>query len=58
MRKLGQFLCGQTDDGGVGVTSLLGGIILHVFLTRLLLAPRCEFVSDVLSLLMYSFVKV
>jgi hypothetical protein len=28
-RKLGLLLCGRTDDGGVGVISLLGGIILH-----------------------------
>jgi hypothetical protein len=49
-------LRGQMDDGDVGVTSLLGGIILHVLLARLSLAPRCESVSDMLALLMYSFV--
>jgi hypothetical protein len=57
-RKLGLLLRGQKDDGGVDVVSLLGGIILHVLLTRLLLAPRCEFVGDMLALLMYSFIKV
>jgi hypothetical protein len=57
-RKLGLLLRGQMDDGGVGVISLLGGIILHVFLVRLPLVPRCESVGDVLALLMYSFVQI
>jgi hypothetical protein len=56
-RKLGTLLRGWTDDGGVGIISLLGGIILHV-LACLPLATRCESVADVIELLMYSFVQV
>jgi hypothetical protein len=46
------------DDNSVGDVFLLGGIILHVLLSSLLLAPNCEFVCDVLALLMQSFVQV
>jgi hypothetical protein len=46
---------GQTNDGGVDVIPLLGGIILHVLHALPPLAPRCEFVSDVLALFLYSF---
>jgi hypothetical protein len=45
----------QTDDGGVDVIPLLGGIILHVLHALLPLVPRCESVGDVFALLMYSF---
>jgi hypothetical protein len=40
----------------VSFPSLLGGIILHVRLACLPLAPRCKSVGDVLMLLMCSFV--
>lgn len=45
------------DDGGVGVVSLLGGL-MHFLLAPLPLAPSFESVGDVLALLMYSFVQV
>jgi hypothetical protein len=45
----------QTDDSGVNVISLLGDIILHVLHALLPLAHRCECVSDVLVVFMYSF---
>jgi hypothetical protein len=52
---LGLLRRGQTDDGGVNVVPLLGGIILHVVHAPLPLAPRCESVGDVLALLLYFF---
>jgi hypothetical protein len=53
--KLGLLRRGQTDDGGVDVVPLLGGIILHVLHALLPLVLRCESVGDVLALLMFSF---
>jgi hypothetical protein len=40
------------------LASLPPGIILHILLAPLSLAPSCAFVDDVLTLLIYSFLQV
>jgi hypothetical protein len=39
------------------VSSLFGGIIFHVLLASISLAPSCESVGDVLAFLLFSFVQ-